>query len=490
VSGRGLLVLLFLFAPAFAFGGVGALALFVALVAGGRGADVGRVLGECAAGAIGRGLAGAAHGIRLREAPERLGRATPGQRCGAQLGGRFENFVQRGGDGRSFGKEAFDRGPAFRTFLPFCQAVGQDGIQGSDLCLEVGQVGGCHREAGGRDLPVEGLIGRGIEVPPELAVLNLELGPSGTMGEAPDLPGEVPHRSFGIVTEFLAHGNAPPWRVHQQKSLKSPRQECFLGGDSGNNSLKRCICQDYRVMRRGSILIRMIESRYMPEVFSKSGKSKSPPSTDLRVVSEVKRMVDEGYCEPPWRSLAAMPPGTKFEAQNDDEKVLLLMRKHPVTNLWWIGLTAVLFGLPLFWGEFPLIASVTPMVGLALAVFWYLGLAFFVIQNLLLWFYNVYIVTDERIIDVDFFGLLYKNVNAMQIRKIEDVNYSQVGMFSSIFNYGNVVIQTAAEQRSADRTEEASAFTFEAVPNPDRVVKVIGELMEQEEKEEYEGRTK
>ncbi|OGD71958.1 hypothetical protein A3A84_01650 [Candidatus Collierbacteria bacterium RIFCSPLOWO2_01_FULL_50_23] len=228
----------------------------------------------------------------------------------------------------------------------------------------------------------------------------------------------------------------------------------------------------------------------MPEVFSKSGKSKSPPSTDLRVVSEVKRMVDEGYCEPPWRSLAAMPPGTKFEAQNDDEKVLLLMRKHPVTNLWWIGLTAVLFGLPLFWGEFPLIASVTPMVGLALAVFWYLGLAFFVIQNLLLWFYNVYIVTDERIIDVDFFGLLYKNVNAMQIRKIEDVNYSQVGMFSSIFNYGNVVIQTAAEQRSADRTEEASAFTFEAVPNPDRVVKVIGELMEQEEKEEYEGRTK
>ncbi len=53
-----------------------------------------------------------------------------------------------------------------------------------------------------------------------------------------------------------------------------------------------------------------------------------------------------------------------------------------------------------------------------------------------------------------------------------------------------LVIQTAAEQRSADRTEESSAFTFEAVPNPDRVVKVISELMEQEEKESYEGRTR
>ena len=237
-------------------------------------------------------------------------------------------------------------------------------------------------------------------------------------------------------------------------------------------------------------MIRMIESRYMPEVFSKSGKSKSAPSTDSSVVNEVKKMVEQGFSMPAWRSLAAMPPDTKFEAQNDDEKVLLLMRKHPVTNLWWIGLTAMLFGFPLFWGEFPLISNVTASVRLALAIFWYLGLAFFAIQNLLLWFYNVYIVTDERVIDVDFFGLLYKNVNATQIRKIEDVNYSQVGMLSSVFNYGTVVIQTASEQRSADRSEEAAAFTFEAVPNPDRVVKAISELMEQEEKESYEGRTR
>lgn len=234
----------------------------------------------------------------------------------------------------------------------------------------------------------------------------------------------------------------------------------------------------------------MIESRYMPEVFSKSSKPKGSVGGDFRIVSEVKKLVEEGFSYPAWRSLAACPPNTKFEAQNDDEQVLLLMRKHPVTNLWWVTLTAMLFGVPLFWGEFPLIANVTVLVGLGLSVFWYLGLAFFVIQNLLLWFYNVYIVTDERVIDVDFFGLLYKNVNATQIRKIEDVNYSQVGMLSSMFNFGNVVIQTASEQRTDDTSEETSAFTFEAVSNPDRVVKVIGELMEQEEKEEYEGRTR
>lgn len=219
----------------------------------------------------------------------------------------------------------------------------------------------------------------------------------------------------------------------------------------------------------------------MPEVFSKNSGS---------VVSEVRKLVEEGFSHPVWRSLAACPSDIKFEAQHNNEQVLLLMRKHPVTNLWWMALTAMLFGIPLFWGEFPMISDVSVLVRLSLVVFWYLGLAFFAIQNMLLWFYNIYIVTDERVIDVDFFGLLYKNINATQIRQIQDVNYSQIGMLSSILNFGNVVVQTASEQRSADVREEASAFTFAAVSNPDRVAKVIGELMEQEEKEEYEGRTR
>ena len=225
----------------------------------------------------------------------------------------------------------------------------------------------------------------------------------------------------------------------------------------------------------------------MPE--GEKVKQKKQQTTSV-IVEAVKKLVDEGFSSPPWRSLTACPPDTRFEAQNDKEQVLLLMRRHPITNLWWAALLAFLLFVPLFWGDFPLIASLSSLTNLGLTVFWYMGLAFFALQNLLLWFYNVYIVTDERIIDVDFFGLLYKNVNATQIRKVQDVNYSQVGMFSSIFNYGNVIVETSAAQKSDDRTEESSAFTFEAVSNPDRVVKVISELMEQEEREEYEGRVK
>ncbi len=232
----------------------------------------------------------------------------------------------------------------------------------------------------------------------------------------------------------------------------------------------------------------------MPEVFKLKGeikpKKRTVKGSGAGMVETVQKLVEKGFSGPAWRSLTACPPNVKFETQGEEEKLLLLMRRHLITNLWWVGLVMILLGVPLFWGEFPLISAVTPLVRLALGLFWYLGLAFFVIQNVLLWFYNVYIVTDERIIDVDFFGLLYKNINATQIRKIEDVNYSQVGMVSSLFNYGNVVVETAGEQRSDDRPAESSAFTFEAVSNPDQVVKVISELMEQEEKEEYEGRTR
>lgn len=208
------------------------------------------------------------------------------------------------------------------------------------------------------------------------------------------------------------------------------------------------------------------------------------------VVAEVKKLVDEGFKRSTLHSLTACPTGVRFESQQEGEKILLFMRRHPVTNLWWMAITTMLVFVPMFWNEFPLVSGLEASKYLALTMIWYLGLLFFVVQNTLLWFYNVYIVTDERLIDVDFFGLLYKNINVTKLNKIEDVNYSQVGFLASMFNYGNVVIQTSSEQRSDDTTEERSAFTFDACSNPDRVTRVISELMDQEELEQYEGRVR
>ncbi|MBU1457679.1 PH domain-containing protein [Patescibacteria group bacterium] len=237
----------------------------------------------------------------------------------------------------------------------------------------------------------------------------------------------------------------------------------------------------------------------MPRVYSAEMKKKKEPAfakatarrgKDNRVVEEIEKMCEEGLDRCVWQNLIVCPKKTKFESQNGKELILIMARKHLATNIGWILAVLVLSFVPLFWGEFPLIALVSSGVRFGIFVLWYLGLSLFAFQKMLLWFYNIYIITDERIVDVDFFGLLYKNINVTQIRQVEDVNYSQIGLMSSIFNFGDVVIQTASEQMSDDMSKEQSAFTFQAISRPDRVARVVMQLMEQEEKESYEGRVR
>lgn len=208
----------------------------------------------------------------------------------------------------------------------------------------------------------------------------------------------------------------------------------------------------------------------MPEIFG---------SEKVECIKEVKNLEESGRFKSLFGSLVVTPAKTTFESQDDDEVIMILGRRHFVTNFKWIALSCFAFFVPLFWGEFPMIKTLDYNTGIVLSIVWYCVLLFYVIQSFMLWFYNVYIVTNEELVDVDFFGLLYKNINVTQIGKVEDVNYSQRGVFASFFNYGDVVAQTASEQKSDDRDEE-SAFTFQSVANPDLVAKVISGLMEEE----------
>ena len=173
----------------------------------------------------------------------------------------------------------------------------------------------------------------------------------------------------------------------------------------------------------------------------------------------------------------------KFEAQHEDEEIILLGRRHPITNLGWLTMASVAVFVPLFWGEFPFFAVLTDLTRMKITILWYLTVTFYVMLNSLLWFYNVYIVTDERLVDVDFVGLLNKTVNVADLDNLQDVNYSQNGLVASLFNIGDVVVETASEQKTPDASGELSAFTFEQISDPDKVAQVISQLMENEKEE-------
>ena len=163
------------------------------------------------------------------------------------------------------------------------------------------------------------------------------------------------------------------------------------------------------------------------------------------------------------------PQNCKFEGQDPDEKILLLLRAHPITNLSWIIPAFLLLIAPLF---IPLLLSflkldisfLPPLYGLTFIVINYLLVSVIVFEGLLNWYFNVYIVSDKNVIDVDFNSILFKNIDMAPLRHVQDVSSSISGLAQLFFHFGNVLVQTAGESENID---------FINIPNPDRVADFI-----------------
>lgn len=175
------------------------------------------------------------------------------------------------------------------------------------------------------------------------------------------------------------------------------------------------------------------------------------------------------------------PRGVDFETRERSEKIILLLRRHPITNIGWLVVALAMLITPFVLPYFPLLDFLPKNFQFIAVLGWYLVTTAFVLENFLTWFFNVNIITDERIIDIDFYNLIYKEVSDAKIDKVQDVTYKMGGAIRTVFNYGDVFIQTAAE---------VPAFEFLAVPKPDRVARLLQDLIIEEEKEKIEGRVR
>lgn len=179
----------------------------------------------------------------------------------------------------------------------------------------------------------------------------------------------------------------------------------------------------------------------------------------------------------PLTAFAVNPAHLRFETQEEAEKVILFVRQHFIVNLPWIVITILLLIAPTV--IFPLLFRTLSLnitlpasyyvVGI---MFWYLVTFGFALASFIGWFFNIYIVTNERIVDIDFYYLLYKKFAQAELAKIQDINYTSGGILAAIFNFGTIVVETAGE---------APNIEFASVPYPEKVVETIRELTEHEE---------
>lgn len=176
------------------------------------------------------------------------------------------------------------------------------------------------------------------------------------------------------------------------------------------------------------------------------------------------------YVSPETNSALTNDHPIKFDTQTVEENVILLLRRHWVTNLPWIFTAVILLFAPIILAPFPLLNFLPLNYQFMAVIIFYLLVIAFIYEQFLSWYFNIYLITDQRVIDYDFFSLLYKRVTDADLEKIQDVSVKMGGVAQVLFNYGDVVVETAGE---------IPDINFDKVPNPTRIQTIIHELRDQ-----------
>jgi uncharacterized membrane protein YdbT with pleckstrin-like domain len=157
-----------------------------------------------------------------------------------------------------------------------------------------------------------------------------------------------------------------------------------------------------------------------------------------------------------------------FEGEEEGEKVILLLRRHPFIILIRLAFSFFLCLVPvfiaIFFTKFLIVQDLLPLF-LFLSALWYTLLWQIVFYALTMYTLDVWIVTNRRIIDSTQNGFFNRTVSELKLSRIQDVSVNTRGVIPTLLKYGNLQIQTAGAQEK---------FLFMQIPNPE---KVKGEIM-------------
>ena len=164
--------------------------------------------------------------------------------------------------------------------------------------------------------------------------------------------------------------------------------------------------------------------------------------------------------------------------QKSYEKVEFLLRRHPITFIPILLLFFVLGLAPvaiyflinnlhpqLLTGQiaYPILVLFGSLYCLSIYLFFY---AQFIDFYLDLW-----IVTNDRIVDIEQHGLFSRTTSELDLYRIQDVTVEVSGFFPTILKYGNVHVKTASNN---------SDVIFRNIPNPNQVRQGLIQLSEED----------
>ena len=124
----------------------------------------------------------------------------------------------------------------------------------------------------------------------------------------------------------------------------------------------------------------------------------------------------------------------------DGESVLRVVRHYGLTYLP-KGLLAFLLVAAPFFFLIPLVTlRVYGLLAFALSVS--VGLMFGA-RMFYEWFWNAFVITTRRVIDIDQKGFFHRTVSEAPYDKVQDVSFSISGVIGTLLRYGTLIVQTA-----------------------------------------------
>lgn len=161
-----------------------------------------------------------------------------------------------------------------------------------------------------------------------------------------------------------------------------------------------------------------------------------------------------------------------FPGKQPNEKVIAVIRKHIIVYVRIVLIFCVSSLIPItvfisIWSRhFPLSAGGTA------TVVGYLGASIYLLYSFTLliiaWIneeFDLFILTDHRLIDITQISFLKRTVATTPLDQIQDATSSVKGLLGTIMNYGVIDVQTAAGN--------ASNFTIDYVHDPALVARTI-----------------
>jgi uncharacterized membrane protein YdbT with pleckstrin-like domain len=90
------------------------------------------------------------------------------------------------------------------------------------------------------------------------------------------------------------------------------------------------------------------------------------------------------------------------------------------------------------------------------------------------YYFDIWVITSERIINVEQKGLFSREVSELRYSKIQDVTMEVNGFLPTVLNYGDIRVQTAGEEEE---------FLFRTISDPYTIKGIIMKLQKQNEDE-------